>query len=124
MKVYFSNIFDVSPDEIEQYGAFNISLINDLPLFIDPFLLFNSTNPDYQRLHNEILRYVAFLRDRSLEKSVNEGLLMLLTHQSFDCSGISFRFSNPGAPLFQRVIASGCICASAHAGSITDKTRK
>jgi len=75
MKVYFSNIFDVSPDEIEQYGAFNISLINDLPLFIDPFLLFNSTNPDYQRLHNEILRYVAFLRDRSLEKSVNEGLL-------------------------------------------------
>jgi len=39
MKVYFSDIFDVSPDTIEKYGAFNVSLINDLPLFIDPFLV-------------------------------------------------------------------------------------
>jgi hypothetical protein len=75
MKVYFSDIFNVNPEDIEKYGAFNISLINDLPLFIDPFLLFNSTNPEYQRLHKELLRYVAFLRDRSVEKSVNEGLL-------------------------------------------------
>jgi len=75
MKVYFSDIFDVNPDVIEEYGAFNISLINDLPLFIDPFLLFNSANPEYQRLHKEILKYVAFLRDRSVDNSVNKGLL-------------------------------------------------
>ena len=75
MKVYFSDIFNVSPDDIEEYGAFNISLINDLPLFIDPFLIFNSPNPEYQRLHKEILKYVAFLRDRSIKKSVNKGLL-------------------------------------------------
>jgi len=75
MKVYFSDIFDVNPDDIEQYGAFNISLINDLPLFIDPFLLFNSTKSEYQGLHKEILRYVAFLRDQSLAKSINSGLL-------------------------------------------------
>ena len=42
MKVYFSDFFNVNPDVIEKYGAFNISLINDFPLFIDPFLLFNS----------------------------------------------------------------------------------
>lgn len=42
MKVYFSDFFNVNPDDIEKYGAFNISLINDFPLFIDPFLLFNS----------------------------------------------------------------------------------
>jgi len=42
MKVYFSDFFDVNPDVIEKYGALNISLINDFPLFIDPFLLFNS----------------------------------------------------------------------------------
>ena len=42
MKVYFSDFFDVNPDVIEKYGAFNISLINDFSLFIDPFLLFNS----------------------------------------------------------------------------------
>lgn len=75
MRVYFSDIFNVKPNIIEKYGAFNISLVNDLPLFVDPFLLFNSRNKDYKKLHQEILKYVAFLRDRSLEKSVNHGLL-------------------------------------------------
>lgn len=75
MKVYFSDVFEVAPDDLEKYGAFNISLINDLPLFIDPFLIFNSPNKDYQRLHREILKYVAFLRDQSVAKHVNEGLL-------------------------------------------------
>lgn len=40
--VYFSDYFGVNIDDIDEYGAINISLINDLPLFIDPFLLFNS----------------------------------------------------------------------------------
>lgn len=39
---YFSDYFGVSPQRLQTYGAFNISLIADLPLFIDPFLLFNS----------------------------------------------------------------------------------
>jgi hypothetical protein len=50
---------------VEKYGAFNISLINDLPLFIDPFLLFNSDKPEYQALHQSIIRYVRFLREVS-----------------------------------------------------------
>ena len=75
MKVYFSDIFNVKPEVIEASGAFNISLINDLPLFVDPFLLFNSAKQEYQELHKQILKYVAFLRDRSVDKSVNEGLL-------------------------------------------------
>jgi len=75
LKVYFSDVFDINPDDIEGYGAFNISLINDLPLFIDPFLLFNSTNPEYQNLHKKILYYVGFLRDRSVANNVNSGLL-------------------------------------------------
>lgn len=75
MKVYFSDVFNVSPKVIEKYGAFNISLINDLPLFIDPFLIFNSKKRDYQTLHNEILKYVAFLRDQSVGENINEGLL-------------------------------------------------
>jgi len=66
MKVYFSDFFNVDPDVIEKYGAFNISLINDLPLFIDPFLLFNSDKKEYQEMHGEILNYLAFLRDRSI----------------------------------------------------------
>ena len=49
IKVYFSDFFDIDDSIIEEYGAVNISLINDLPLFIDPFLLFNSEDPDFQR---------------------------------------------------------------------------
>ena len=75
MNVYFSDFFNVNPDSVEDYGAFNISLINDLPLFIDPFLLFNSEKQEYQNLHSEILRHVAFLRDQSIAKNINEGLL-------------------------------------------------
>lgn len=75
MKVYFSDFFDVDPDVLHDYGAFNISLINDLPLFVDPFLLFNSPKEEYQRLHKEILRYVGFLRDRSMEGGLRAGLL-------------------------------------------------
>ena len=44
IKVYFSDFFEVDEDIIEEYGAINISLINDLPLFIDPFLLFTKTS--------------------------------------------------------------------------------
>lgn len=50
MKIYFSDFFDVDEKTLETYGAFNISLINDLPLFIDPFLLFGSKEGEYQML--------------------------------------------------------------------------
>jgi hypothetical protein len=65
MKVYFSDFFDIAPELIEKYGAFNISLLNDLPLFIDPFLLFNSKKSEYQNLHKEIINYVLFLKNLS-----------------------------------------------------------
>ena len=42
LKIYFSDFFEVNPNELKEYEAFNISLINDLPLFIDPFLIFCS----------------------------------------------------------------------------------
>lgn len=45
--IYFSDYFDVDPLLLERYGAFNISLVTDLPLFIDPFLLFNSKKSEY-----------------------------------------------------------------------------
>lgn len=76
VEVYFTDFFDVSPELLEEHGAFNISLINDLPVFIDPFLLFNSPNPAYQELHHGIIRYLRFLRDRSLRsKEIDPGLL-------------------------------------------------
>jgi hypothetical protein len=75
VKVYFSDFFGVSKEVIEKYGAFNISLINDLPVFVDPFLIFNSEKPEYKQLHEEIIRYVSFLREMSTEGGISAGLL-------------------------------------------------
>lgn len=71
MKIYFSDFFDISSDDLEQYGAFNVSLINDLPLFIDPFLLFGSKKSEYQKLHDEIIDYLSFLKSKS-EEGIND----------------------------------------------------
>lgn len=75
MKVYFSDWFDVAPEVLSEFGAFNISLINDLPLFIDPFLLFTSQKDEYRRLHDTIIEYLKFLRDQSVTGNVDQGLL-------------------------------------------------
>jgi len=73
--LYFSDIFEVSEENLEDYGAFNISLLVDLPLFVDPFLLFHSKKAEYRRLHDEIITYLRFLRDRSLARTLTPGLL-------------------------------------------------
>ena len=65
MKIYFSDFFEINPAIVEDYGAFNISLINDLPLFIDPFLLFGSKKEEYKELHNGILKYLTFLKQKA-----------------------------------------------------------
>lgn len=65
MKIYFTDFFNIPTDTLENYGAFNLSLINDLPLFIDPFLLFGSKKPEYLELHKSILAYLTFLKSKS-----------------------------------------------------------
>lgn len=72
--IHFSDFFQVPPEVLEEYGAFNISLVNDLPLFIDPFLLFHSSKPEYQALHREIIRYLRFLREAA-RPGISPGLL-------------------------------------------------
>ena len=70
MKIYFSDFFNISKTVIEEYGAFNISLRNDLPLFVDPFLLFYSKKEEYKALHDGIIKYLVFLKEKSkLENS-------------------------------------------------------
>ncbi len=74
-RIYFTDFFDVAAADLANYGAFNVSPIVDLPLFIDPFLLFTSRKKQYQGLHDEIIRYLRFLRDQSIAGNVNKGLL-------------------------------------------------
>lgn len=72
---YFSDQFQVEPETLEAYGALNISLIADLPLFIDPFLLFNSDDAEYQALHEQIIQYLKFLRDKAAKGVIDPALL-------------------------------------------------
>ena len=75
MGTFFSDTFELQPQIVEDFGAFDISVVTDLPLFIDPFLLFNSKKPEYQALHEEIIRYLLFLRDKSVSSAVDKHLL-------------------------------------------------
>jgi hypothetical protein len=75
MSTYFNDRFGTDPAKLEKYGAFNISIVTDLPLFIDPFLLFNSRKPRYKELHESIVQYLIFLRDKSQSGPIEEGLL-------------------------------------------------
>ncbi len=65
MELYFSDYFEVDSRKLEEYGALDISVVTDLPLFIDPFLLFNSDKPEYEHLHEGIIEYLIFLRDEA-----------------------------------------------------------
>lgn len=67
--------FGVSADDVDTDGAFNVSIINDLSLFIDPFLLSHSKKEDYRRLHKDIIRNIIFLRDEVAAGRVDEGLI-------------------------------------------------
>lgn len=73
---HFADSFGIEKSILEEYGAFNVSLINDLPLFIDPFLLFNSEIPEYQDLHDEIIKYMRFLKEVCLGEDIPEPLLI------------------------------------------------
>src|SRR4051794_31949773 len=69
--MYFSDVFKVSNDVLAAENVFDISLVSDLPLFIDPFLIFDGEKAEYQRLHTQIIRYVSFLRDKIVEGNVS-----------------------------------------------------
>src|SRR5688572_13630252 len=75
MDLYFSQHFDVDPTAVKEYGALDISVVSDLPLFVDPFLLFNSEDATYQELHEEILKYLRFLRDEAGDDGLDEATI-------------------------------------------------
>lgn len=77
----FSEYFGISKDKIENYGALDISIICDIPLFIDLMSIFNSDKVEYKELHEEIIDYFYFLA-----KKAKEGL-------EFDEVWTWFRFS-------------------------------
>lgn len=75
MDLFFSDVFKVNPSALKAYGAFNISLVSDLPLFVDPFLIFNSHRPRYKQLHRDIVKYLQFLYDKAQGQTLTPGLI-------------------------------------------------
>lgn len=59
--MYFNEYFDIDTSELDTYGALNISLDYDLPLFIDPLLIFLSENPNFKTWHEKLVKYILFL---------------------------------------------------------------
>ena len=74
--IYFSDFFEIDPAELEERDAFDVSLINDLPLFVDPFLPFNSSESELQYLHSEKIRYMRFLKELALSGPVSTPLIV------------------------------------------------
>lgn len=66
-QLLFNEYFEIEQNVLDQYGALNICLEADLPLFVDPFLLFASTNPEYRELHDKIVGHLIFLRTLAVD---------------------------------------------------------
>ena len=78
MNLYFHEVFEIDEEVVEQYGAFNVSLVVDLPLFVDPFLLFDSETSEFKSLHEEIIKYLRYLRDLDLGEGAQPAQLRSL----------------------------------------------
>lgn len=111
MKIFFSDFFEVEPEKLNEYGAFNISLLKDLPLFIDPFLLFGSSKEKYQDEHRKILKYLVFLKTKA-ENRHNTPLSIKAWYQFKEVKQNWFGFSKIGnsgsglGPKFGRTFSS------------------
>ncbi len=69
-KLLFSDYFGIEKSIIEKYDALNICLSSDLPMFIDPFLMFASKKPEYIELHKKVVDHLLVLKAYAIE---NEG---------------------------------------------------
>ena len=68
VKLIFSEYFDIEEKELDDHGALNICLTSDLPLFIDPFLLFASDKPEYKEQHDKIVSHLILLKEIAVEE--------------------------------------------------------
>lgn len=62
-KLLFSDYFEIDDNVLENFGALNICLSSDLPMFIDPFLLFASEKLEYKKLHKKVVNHLLILKD-------------------------------------------------------------
>jgi hypothetical protein len=68
-KLLFSDYFELDNSDLEKFGALNICLSSDLPMFVDPFLLFASEKPEYKNLHKIVVDHLLLLKDYATENN-------------------------------------------------------
>ncbi|MFV8351341.1 hypothetical protein [Flavobacterium sp. XS2P14] len=66
-KILFSDYFNVDKSVLDHYGTLNLCLSADLPLFLDPFLLFASEKKEYKLLHKNIVDHLISLKNIAVE---------------------------------------------------------
>lgn len=71
IKLIFSEYFEIEDRCLDEHNALNICLDADLPLFLDPFLLFASDKPEYIKQHDKIVEHLIFLKEVALRDGSN-----------------------------------------------------
>ncbi len=70
--IFFSEHFWIKSNEANSQDFFDIILDADLPVFVDPFLIFCSEKDEYKKLHESIIDYLSFLTHKSIWSVSNE----------------------------------------------------
>ena len=96
----FSEKFNVDPKILENYGAIDISLVADIPMFIDPILIFNSDKPKYKELHENIIKYMHFLAKKAKDNLDDKEIKTWFTFKEVYNNWLGFSMSgNKGQAL-------------------------
>ena len=74
VKLIFSEYFEVEEEKLDDHGALNICLTSDLPLFIDPFLLFASDKREYKEQHDKIVSHLILLKEMAVNEDVEANI--------------------------------------------------
>lgn len=96
----FSEYFDVNVEDLKKYGAIDLSLVVDIPMFIDPILIFNSGKKEYQKLHEGIIKYMHFLAEKAKNKLDDKGIKTWFTFKEVCNNWLGFSMAgNKGQAL-------------------------
>lgn len=126
MDIYFSDVFSIDESLLEEYGALNISLLCDMPLFVDPFLLYASEKKEYNELHNSIIKYIKFLQEKAKDNLSEENIRRWYTFPEVKQNWLGYsQTGNAGQGLgigFASMASKQILTAFAHSehGKITE----
>ena len=96
----FSEYFEVNIEDLQKYGAIDISLVADIPMFIDPILIFNSNKKEYKQLHQDIIKYMHFLAEKAKNKLDDKEIKTWFTFKEVCNNWLGFSmFGNKGQAL-------------------------